>query len=463
MALFIENGTIVNEGCTFKGDLLIENGVIAKIFDSGASACSCEEAKSSSAKSNFDVAKELVQTPVERIDASGKLILPGVIDDQVHMRTPGAEHKATLESESKAALLGGVTSYMDMPNNTPPTTTIELLEQKFKRAKAESYANYSFYLGATESNLEEIKAADKSRVCGIKLFMGSSTGNMLVEGREALEGIFAESPMLIATHCEDEQTIRANLAAAIERFGEEIPFSEHPNIRSAEACIKSTTKAIELAERFGSRLHILHISTAKELELIAAAGERITGEVCVHYMWFNSNDYREYGSKIKCNPAIKSPEDMLAIRQAVKEGIIKVVATDHAPHLWEEKCRNYLKAPSGLPLIRHSLQMMLELCKRGIFTLPQVVERMSHGPAECFNVERRGFIREGYWADIVLVDPSLPDASSTANPPYKCKWSPLAGTTFSHSITDVIINGVRAVKEGRLTGARVAMELKFCR
>lgn len=447
MSVLIENGTIVNEGAIFKGHILIDEGKIAAIIE-GSSL-------------NMEELSHSARVPIERVDASGRLILPGVIDDQVHFRTPGAEYKATIESESKAALLGGVTSYMDMPNNNPPATTIAAVEEKFARAAEESYANYSFYLGATDSNIDEIRAAANGKICGIKVFMGSSTGNMLVSGEEALERIFAESPLLIATHCEDEETIRRNLAAAKERFGEEIPFYMHPEIRSAEACIKSTAKAISLAERFGSRLHVLHLSTAKELEMIAAAGERVTGEVCVHYMWFNSNDYREYGSKIKCNPAIKSQEDMMAIRKAVRDGIIRVVATDHAPHLAEEKRRNYLQAPSGLPLIRHSLQMMLELASKGVFTLPQVVERMCHGPAECFGVQRRGFIREGYWADLVIVDPNLPDSYSTSHPPYKCGWSPLEGVTFSNSVTDLFINGVRAVRNGKLTGARAARALEF--
>ena len=385
MSLLIKNGTIVNEGLSLKGSLFIKGEHIGKII----------------LEKDFPTPDEYLthidSIKAEKIvNAEGLHILPGVIDDQVHFREPGNTHKATIASESKAAVLGGVTSYMDMPNNTPATTTNKGLEEKYKIAKQDSYANYSFYLGATNENIEEIKSADKTKVCGIKVFMGSSTGNMLVNDNEQLNAIFRESPTLVATHCEQEDIIKANLELYKNKFGEDIPFEMHPSIRSREACIECTKRALELAIANNTQLHILHISTADEIKLIKEAqkiNNKISGEVCVHYMWFNDSDYSQYGSKVKCNPAIKRESDMLAIRKAVKDGIIKVVATDHAPHLKEEKQNKYLQAPSGLPLVQHSLQLMLELAKQEIFTIEDVVSRMSHGPAECYHIDKRGYIR----------------------------------------------------------------------
>lgn len=461
MVTLIKNGTIVNEGLSYKGSLLLNDNIIEEII----------------AEKNFDLEKDyeeklnslLYGIPTDNyriIDAEGLHILPGVIDDQVHFREPGNTAKATIESESKAAVLGGVTSFMDMPNNNPPTVTLAALEEKYNNAAAKSYANYSFYLGATNDNLNEIKAISKESICGVKVFMGSSTGNMLVNSPETLDAIFKESPVLIATHCEDEQTIKENTQMAIEKYGNDIPFEMHPQIRSREACIKCSSRALELATKNSSRLHILHLSTAEEIEMIKEAKQlnpAISGEICVHYLWFNSKQYQEYGSKMKCNPAIKEESDMLALRNALKEGTIDVVATDHAPHLPNEKQQPYTKAPSGLPLVQHSLQVMLELVKKGIFTMEEVVQKMSHGPANCFNIRKRGFIREGYYADLVLVNTSLPDSTTTLSPAYKCGWSPFEGYKFSSSILHTFVNGCQVVANGKLTGEKKSMRLLFDR
>ena len=455
MVTLIKNGIIVDSGLSFSGSLLINGQKIEKIL---------KESDYASAQEYEDATNALTADKV--IDATGLHILPGVIDDQVHFREPGNTQKATVATESAAAVLGGVTSFMDMPNNNPPTTTMEALEGKFSNAKENSYANYSFYLGATNENIDEIKALDKSRICGVKVFMGSSTGNMLVNDSQTLEQIFGQSPVLIATHCEDEQTIKANMAAYTQQYGEDIPFQMHYKIRSREACIECTRRALDLAVRNRSKLHILHISTAEEIDMIKEARKQnplIQGEVCVHYMWFNCTHYETYGSKIKCNPAIKEPSDMEAIRKAVKEGVIKVVATDHAPHLKEEKANNYTKAPSGIPLVQHSLQVMLELAKQGIFTVEEVVERMSHGPADCFEIAQRGYIKEGYYADLAMVNLNLPDSTSTTTPAYKCGWSPFEGMAFSSSIINTMVNGTLVVENGKLTGNRNAQELKFNR
>lgn len=452
MNILIKNGTIVNEGLSFKGSLLIENERISQIIKE--SAAPTEEIKQIYLNKKID----------KVINASGMYILPGVIDDQVHFREPGNPAKATIESESRAAVLGGVTSFMDMPNNNPPAVTNAALEKKFGIAAETSYANYSFYLGATNENIGEIKAVNKQRVCGVKVFMGSSTGNMLVNSTEALRAIFRESPVLIATHCEQEEIIRANLEIFQNKYGEDIPFEAHPEIRSRQACIACSERAIQLAIANNSRLHILHISTAEELDMIRQAQKinpKITGEVCVHYMWFNRGDYPHYGSKIKCNPAIKEESDMLAIRKAVKEGLIKVVATDHAPHLKEEKASKYLKSPGGLPLVQHSLQLMLELVKKEVFTLEEVAARMSHGPAECFRIKERGFIREGYFADLVIIHRDLPDNKSALHPAYKCGWSPFAGYTFGSSIVHTLVNGSHVVENGSIEGERKVQALVF--
>lgn len=455
MSLLIKNGTIVNEGLSLKGSLFIKGEHIGKVI----------------LEKDFSTPDEYLNhidsiNAEKIINAEGLHILPGVIDDQVHFREPGNTHKATIASESKAAVLGGVTSYMDMPNNTPATTTNKGLEEKYMIAKQDSYANYSFYLGATNENIEEIKSADKTKVCGIKVFMGSSTGNMLVNDNEQLNAIFKESPTLVATHCEQEDIIKANLELYKNKFGEDIPFEMHPSIRSREACIECTKRALELAIANNTQLHILHISTADEIELIKEAqkiNNKISGEVCVHYMWFNDSDYSQYGSKVKCNPAIKRESDMLAIRKAVKDGIIKVVATDHAPHLKEEKQNKYLQAPSGLPLVQHSLQLMLELAKQEIFTIEDVVSRMSHGPAECYQIDKRGYIREGYYADLAIVNLNLPDKISTTKPAYKCGWSPLEGFTFSSSIAHTVVNGAIVVENGEFKEIKNAKPLSFNR
>lgn len=455
MDLLIKNGTIVNEGLSLKGSLLIKGSFISKVL--------LEKDFKSTEEYNSYI--ESFNTK-NVINADGLHILPGVIDDQVHFREPGNTHKATISSESKAAVLGGVTSYMDMPNNTPATTTIKGLEEKYQIAQRDSYANYAFYLGATNENIDEIKAIDKTKVCGVKVFMGSSTGNMLVNNNEQLNAIFKDSPVLIATHCEQEDIIKANLELYKNKYGENIPFEMHPDIRSREACINCTKRALELAIANNTRLHILHISTADEIEMIKEArkvNNKISGEVCVHYMWFNDSDYAKYGSAVKCNPAIKKESDMLAIRSAVKEGIIRVVATDHAPHLKSEKQNNYLNAPSGLPLVQHSLQLMLELASKDVFTVEDVVDRMSHGPAECFNIEKRGYIRDGYFADLAIVNLNKKDEISTIYPAYKCGWSPLKGYSFCSSVIHTIINGVPVVKNGEFQDIKNAMPLSFNR
>lgn len=439
----IQNGTIVDEGKSFIGSILVKDDKIEKIFIQG---------------------DELPDAGFI-IDASGKLVIPGVIDDQVHFREPGATHKGDIESESAAAVLGGVTSYMDMPNNNPPTTTIEALHNKNNIAQESSYANYSFYLGATNENLDQILNANPRETCGVKVFMGSSTGNMLVDNLESLEKIFRHSKLLIATHCEEENIIKENLQKAKEKYGaDNIPFAEHPSIRSREACIVSSQKAIKLATKYNARLHILHISTEEETHMLAEAKRSypsISGEACVHYLLLDSTMYNTMGSQMKCNPAIKDESDKKAIIKAVKEGIIRVVATDHAPHTLEEKSGNYINSPSGLPLIQHSLQIMLELSKQGYFTIEEVVDRMCHSPAIAFRIDKRGFIKEGYHADLVIIDPNKPDNETSSNPAYKCKWSPFNGKVFSYSITDTIINGIQIVANGKLTGKKAGKKLLF--
>ncbi|HPH52804.1 MAG TPA: dihydroorotase [Bacteroidales bacterium] len=441
MSIFIENGTIINEGLSFTGGLFVENGLISAITKDPA---------------DFPHLRERAK---EVIDASGMLILPGVIDDQVHFREPGAEHKGSIATESAAAVLGGVTSYMDMPNNNPPVCSQELLANKFAKAAEDSLANYSFYIGASNDNLPELLATDPRNVCGIKVFMGSSTGNMLVDNPDTLEAIFSKAPVLIATHCEEESISLANTAMARERFGDELPFEMHPQIRSREACITSTRKAIALALKHFSRLHILHISTAEEVELLREARvkcDRITGEVCVHHLWFCDHDYEKYGSLIKCNPAIKSSSDREALRRAAREGVISVVATDHAPHLLSEKEAPYLQSPSGIPLVQHSLRAMLELSRQGVFALTDVVRLMCHSPADCFNISRRGYLREGYFADITIVDPGRPSDASTV---CRCGWSPFTG--FSSTVVHTLVNGVPVVHNSRLTGLNSSLPLSF--
>ena len=443
---------IVSEGSIREGSVLIENGLISKII------LRSEPGYTDKVRQAESSAGEVIG------DNEGALLLPGVIDDQVHFREPGATAKGCIASESAAAVLGGTTSFMDMPNNNPPATTLGALEEKYSTAARDSYANYSFYIGATNDNIGELRRADPGRICGIKVFMGSSTGNMLVDSQEALEAIFSLPGRLIATHCEDEATIRANLTAARTRYGDDvIPFSAHPLIRSREACLLSSSKAVEMARKHGTRLHVLHVSTADELEMISEARKTcpdISAEVCVHYLWFDERDYDRYGSLIKCNPAIKTPTDREAVTAAVREGRVQAVATDHAPHLYAEKMQDYLHAPSGLPTIQHSLVMMLQLAERGCFPIEQVVRMMSHSPADLFRIDRRGYIREGWWADLVIVRRRTWTVSKD-NIAYRCGWSPLEGQTFDWAVTDTFTSGTPVVRNGRLTGLRSPARLEF--
>lgn len=442
--ILIKNATIINEGEQKKGSLLIENDLIKRIiFDD-----------------NLPEADKV-------IEASGQILMPGAIDDQVHFREPGLTHKANIESESRAAVAGGITSFMEMPNTTPQAVTHEILEEKYKLAALKSSANYSFYIGATNDNIEELLKTDPKKVCGIKIFMGSSTGNMLVDNENVLARIFAESPVLIATHCEDEATIRENTTIYKNKFGEDMPFKYHPVIRSAEACFKSSEKAVALARKHGARLHILHLSTAKELDLLdndrPLAEKKITGEVCVHHLWFSAEDYDQYGARIKWNPAVKSAYDRDALRNGLINGKLDVVATDHAPHTKEEKDNKYFKAPSGGPLVQHALVSMLEMVKQGIFNYELVVEKMCHAPATLYQIDKRGFIREGYKADLVLVDANQAFEVNNENILYKCGWSPFEGTTFSHSVTHTFVNGQLVYENGRVDETIKGERLHFDR
>lgn len=409
---------------------------------------------------------ETIERAIEKIDARGSLVMPGVIDDQVHFREPGMAHKGDIASESRAAVAGGVTSYMEMPNVNPATTTIELLEQKYARAAEVSPANYSFYMGATNSNIDEIARINPKNVCGVKLFMGSSTGNMLVDEADTLTNIFKNSPVLIATHCEQEEIVRANMQAAIARFGDNVPIEMHPVIRSAEACYASSAKAVELAVRHNARLHVLHLSTARELELFESkplAKKKITNEVCVHHLWFTDEDYAKKGNFIKWNPAIKSRSDRDALREAVNSSRVDIVATDHAPHTLAEKSKPYLQAPSGGPLVQHSLTAMLEMVSQGHFSIEKVVDVMCHRPAELFRVEKRGFLREGYFADIAIVNLEHPWVVSPSNILYKCGWSPFEGQVFGAKVTHTLVNGELAYADGTVNDSTRGLRLTFTR
>jgi dihydroorotase len=425
--LFITGGTVVSDGKQQVLDILIKNGRIEKI------------APSLSAPKNAEV-----------IQAEGKWILPGLIDDQVHFREPGLTHKATIATESRAAVAGGVTTFFEMPNVSPPTLDMERLEEKREIGARDSAANYAFFLGASNENLEAVKSADPTRIAGIKIFMGSSTGNMLVDEEAVLENIFRHAPTTIATHCEDTPTILANEEAAKKKYNNNAPFWEHPNIRSREACLKSSTLATELAKRENARLHVLHISTEEELNLFTPGDLRITAEACVHHLWFEESSYATHGSRIKCNPAIKKESDRRAIRKAVKDGRISVLATDHAPHTLEEKREPYFRAPSGLPLVQHTLLLMLEMVKQGCFSLETVVERACHAPARIFDVVDRGHIREGYWADLVLVDPLSRTVVRDTELFSKCGWSPFDNERFSHRIDQTIVSGKTAYLNGKI-------------
>ena len=420
--ILIKNATIVNEHKIFKGDVLIENEIIIKI------------------------SSEIIPSDtVEVINAKGKYLIPGFIDDQVHFREPGLTHKANIATESRAAIAGGITTFIEMPNTVPQATTQDLLEDKFKIAALDSYANYSFMFGGTNNNLEELLKTDPKKVAGIKLFLGSSTGDMLVDNEEVLEKIFSSTKMIISVHCEDESTIRKNTAIYKEKYGDDIPLKYHPIIRSEAACYLSSSKAIELAKKTGARLHIFHLSTEKETHLfrndIPLEEKQITAEVCIHHLWFNDQDYEEKGTHIKWNPAVKTEKDRLGLWKALLDDRIDVLATDHAPHTLAEKNNNYLNAPSGGPLVQHAIIALLEKVKEGVIPIEKAVEKMSHNPAKLFQIEKRGFIREGYFADLVLIDTNKPQTVSKENLLYKCGWSPFEGTTFSSSITHTFVNG----------------------
>lgn len=445
--ILIHKATIINEGISFVGSVLIEKEKIHAVF------CT-------------DVPEDILNRCEQVMDARGLYLIPGVIDDQVHFRDPGLTHKGDLLSESRAAVAGGVTSFMEMPNTNPQTTTIDALNQKFEMASEKSVANFSFYLGATNDNISELKRIDTKNVCGVKLFMGASTGNMLVDNERSLQQIFAEVDALIATHCEKEEIIRSNIEKYKKEFGENIPIQYHPLIRSEEACYQSSAQAAELADKYGSRLHILHLSTAKEMSLFDAKPlneKQITGEVCVHHLWFSDKDYDQLGERIKWNPAVKTVTDRDALRNALKGGKLDVVATDHAPHLPSEKEGGAFKAASGGPLVQHSLQAMLELSKQGAFSKEFVVDKMCHAPAQLFNVKNRGYIREGYFADLVLINPTIPQTVSKGNILYKCSWSPFEGETFSHSIEKTFVNGKLVFDKGQIVENIYGKALEFDR
>ncbi len=439
-SLLFRNAEVVTDGTRRAADVLVRDGRIAEVGPVAGGAD-------------------------REVDARGRLLLPGLIDDQVHFREPGLTHKADIASESRAAVAGGVTSFMEMPNTVPNTVTREALEAKLARAAAVSPANFSFFLGATPHNLEEIKRLDTRRVCGVKIFMGSSTGDLLVDEAGALERIFANSPVPIATHCEDNPMVKAAEAAARARWGEDVPAAEHARIRGREACYKSTLLAINLARRTNARLHVLHLTTAEEASLFSPGpvrGKRVTAEACVHHLWFDDRDYAAQGHRIKCNPSIKEPADRAAIRRAVADGRIDVIATDHAPHTAEEKAQPYFKAPSGLPLVQHSLLMLLDLWKQGALPLETLVTRAAHAPAELFGIVDRGHIRPGMWADLVLVDPERPTEVTKGGLLYKCGWSPLEGHRFACSVDMTVVNGHVAYEDGRLReDAPRGRELEF--
>ena len=440
----IKNATIVNENKVFKGDVLIENELIIAVSENITPT-----------------------TNTEVINAEGKYLIPGFIDDQVHFREPGLTHKANIATESKAAIAGGITTFIEMPNTIPQATTQDLLEDKFKIAAVDSYANYSFMFGGTNDNLEELLKTDPKKVAGIKLFLGSSTGNMLVDNEEILEKIFSSTKMIISVHCEDEATIRKNTAIYKEKYGDDIPLKYHPIIRSEEACYLSSSKAIELAKKTGARLHIFHLSTEKETHLfrndIPLEEKQITAEVCIHHLWFNDQDYNEKGTHIKWNPAVKSEKDRLGLWKALLDDRIDVLATDHAPHTVAEKDQNYANAPSGGPLVQHAIIALLEKVKEGIIPIEKAVEKMSHNPAKLFQIEKRGFIKVGYFADLVLIDTNKPQTVTKENILYKCGWSPFEGTTFSSTITHTFVNGTLMYNNGVFNNNKKGKRITFNR
>jgi dihydroorotase len=442
--IIIKNAKIVNEGRIFEGDVRIEDDLIVEISDS------------ISAKPEYKV-----------INAEGNYLLPGVIDDQVHFREPGLTHKGDIASESRAAIAGGITSFIEQPNTVPNAVTQEILEQKYQIASETSYANYSFMMGGTNDNLEEVLKTNPKNVAGIKLFLGSSTGNMLVDDSEVLESIFSNTKMLIAVHCEDETTIKNNLEKYKAELGEDIPVQYHPLIRSEEACYISSSRAIELAKKTGARLHVFHVSTAKETDLftnkIPLEQKQITAEVCIHHLWFTDADYKKKGNFIKWNPAVKTEKDREALWEALLDDRIDVIATDHAPHTLEEKSKTYLQAPSGGPLVQHSLVVMFEAFHKGKISIEKIAEKMAHNPAKIFKIEKRGFIKEGYYADLVLVNPSMPWSVKKENILYKCGWSPLEGVNFKSRITHTFVNGKLVYANNKVSDVLAGKRLLFDR
>lgn len=441
MDYLLKNGILINEGTKKQTDLLIQDGRIKKI------------------------GHNLSHPTASVIELDGSFVLPGCIDDQVHFREPGLTHKGSIYTESRAAVAGGITSYMEMPNTVPNATTQKLLQDKYDLASENSLANYSFFMGATNDNLDEVLKTNPNTVCGIKVFMGSSTGNMLVDSAQTLEGLFSNVSMLIATHCEDETTVKKNLQKAIDTYGDAIPASMHPVIRNEEACYLSSSLAVSLAKKHGARLHVLHISTAKETLLfdnsLPLIEKKITAEACVHHLWFSDEDYIKYGTKIKWNPAVKSSQDREGIWKALLENRIDVVATDHAPHTLEEKNKAYMQAPSGGPLVQHALLSMFEHVKNGRISIERVVEKMAHNPAILFRIKDRGFIREGYFADLVVVKPQKSPVVAPENILYKCGWSPFEGTEFSNSIDRTFVNGKLVYENHQLIESGNGNRLEF--
>jgi dihydroorotase len=439
--IIIKNARIVNEGKIVEQDIFIEGERIERI--------------------DPDVSHRSATV----IEGAGNYLFPGAIDDQVHFREPGLTHKGEIYTEGKAAVAGGVTSYMEMPNTVPNTLTQELLADKYKLAAEKSLANYSFYMGASNNNMEEVLKTDPQNVCGIKIFMGSSTGSMLVDDINSLSTIFSQSPMLIATHCEDEATVRNNMEKFRSQFGENVPMKYHPQIRSEEACYKSSSLAVSLAKKYNTRLHILHISTAKELELFdnktPLKDKHITAEACIHHLWFDESDYEKLGTRIKWNPAIKTKHDKEELLKGILDNRIDVIATDHAPHTLEEKQQTYFKAPSGGPLVQHSLVVMLELYHQKKITLEKIAEKMSHAVAECFRIKDRGFIREGYYADLAIVNLNAPWKVSKENILYKCKWSPFEENTFQSLVTHTFVNGHLVYQSGKFDETRKGQRMTF--
>ena len=441
--ILLKNAKIVNENSIFESDVLLEGDFIARI--------------------DTDISDPNAKV----IDLEGDLLLPGIIDDQVHFREPGLTHKGTIATESMAAIAGGITTYMEQPNTNPQTTTIQKLEDKFAIAAKDSFANYSFLFGGTNDNLEELKRLDKNACSGVKLFLGSSTGNMLVDDEKVLEQIFRNTEMVISAHCEDEGTIRANLAKYKEMYGDNIPMEMHPIIRSAEACYLSSSKAIDLAKKTGARLHVFHVSTGIETELftnkIPLEEKKITAEVCIHHLWFSDEDYARKGTLIKWNPAVKTKNDREKLWEALLDDRFDIVATDHAPHTLEEKDNPYTKAPSGGPLVQHALLAMLQKEKEGVISLEKMVEKMCHNPAKLFDIDRRGFIREGYYADLVQVSRNSKNEVKKANIFYKCGWSPFEGITFDSEVKRTFVNGLLAYENGTFSTEKNAKRLTFNR